>query len=547
MKKSIDKLFKENQNNQEIAPPELVWTNIERELKKKNEKKIFPIWWKYSGVAAVLLIGIFIGKEFSNNSQKTIFPLSAVEVKSSSNENTINQELRNKNIEVLVSNDKNEQSNEKSTSIKDKKNIIPENEVLVSKNEKISRIKSNQIIVNENQVLVSNDKNQLSNQKKSEKSLSDKRKLNFNKTNSITTNSFANNSNISYKNEQNKIIADSNNLVSSSNKNINKDEKIVENNSNNKIDKESVNNKENNFNKLEVENKLFEQKNQLTAIENQSIKKDSIAKKINALETLLAEKTKKKTKENKINKWQITPNFAPIFANLTSNNSSIDSKFDNNAKSNERNISLGLAVNYAISEKISIRSGINKFNVGTNTNNIGYYKNTTTANGANDATAIVSNDYAISNNLQQLPEIEIIGASTANFPNFTLIPNPVTKTEGTINQKSSYIEIPLEISYNLINKKVGVNLITGFSTLFLNKNQVALISNVENINLGQSENLNKIHYSTNVGLGFTYKFAKSFQFNIEPMLKYQINAFKNNFQDNKPYFVGVYSGISFGF
>ncbi len=547
MKKSIDKLFKENQNNQEIAPPELVWSNIERKLKKKNEKKIFPIWWKYSGVAAVLLIGIFIGKEISNNSQKTIVPMKAVEVQSASNENTINQELRNKNIEVLVSNDKHEQSNEKSTSIKDKKNIIPENEVLVSKNEKISRIKSNQIIVKENQVLVSNDKNQLSNQKKSEKSLSDKRKLNFNKTNSITTNSFANNSNISYKNEQNKIIADSNNLVSSSNKNINKDEKIVENNSNNKIDKESVNNKENNFNKLEVENKLFEQKNQLTAIENQSIKTDSIAKKINALETLLAEKTKKKTKENKINKWQITPNFTPIFANSTSNNSTFDSKFDNNTKSNERNISLGLAVNYAISEKISIRSGINKFNVGTNTNNIGYYKNTTTANGANDATAIVSNDYAISNNLQQLPEIEIICASTANFPNFTLIPNPVTKTEGTINQKSSYIEIPLEISYNLINKKVGVNLITGFSTLFLNKNQVALISNIENINLGQSENLNKIHYSTNVGLGFTYKFAKSFQFNIEPMLKYQINAFKNDFQDNKPYFVGVYSGISFGF
>ncbi len=547
MKKSIDKLFKENQNNQEIAPPELVWTNIERELKKKNEKKIFPIWWKYSGVAAVLLIGIFIGKEFSNNSQKTIVPMKAVEVQSASNENTINQELRNKNNEVLVSNDKNEQSNEKSTSIKDKKNIIPENEVLVSKNEKISRIKSNQIIVNENQVLVSNDKNEFLNEKKSEKSLSDKRKLNFNKTNSITTNSFANNSNISYKNEQNKIIADSNNLVSSSNKNINKDEKIVENNSNNKIDKESVNNKENNFNKLEVENKLFEQKNQLTAIENQSIKTDSIAKKINALETLLAEKTKKKTKENKINKWQITPNFAPIFANSTSNNSTFDSKFDNNAKSNERNISLGLAVNYAISEKISIRSGINKFNVGTNTNNIGYYKNTTTANGANDATAIVSNDYAISNNLQQLPEIEIIGASTANFPNFTLIPNPVTKTEGTINQKSSYIEIPLEISYNIINKKVGVNLITGFSTLFLNKNQVSLISNIENINLGQSENLNKIHYSTNIGLGFTYKFAKSFQFNIEPMLKYQINAFKNDFQDNKPYFVGVYSGISFEF
>jgi hypothetical protein len=542
MKKNIDDLFK----NLEVAPPEMVWNNIERELLKKKDRKIIPIWWKYAGVAAVLLIGFFIGKEFSGNKNTNNIPVSSVEVKSSSNENNINQELRNKNNEVLVSNDKNDKSNEKSTSIKDKKNVIPKNEVLVSKNEngKSSKTKINRIIVNKNQVLVSNDKNELSNEKKSEKSLSDKRKLNFNKTNSV-----ANNSSISNKNEQNKIITDSNNVDSSSNKNINKDEKIAENNSNNKIDKkESVNNSENNFNKLEVENKLFEQKKQLTKIENQLVKKDSIAKKQNILENLLAEKTKKKTKENKINKWQITPNIAPIYANSTSNNSTIDSKFDNNSKSNERNISLGLAINYAVSKKISIRTGINKFEVGNNTNNIGFYKNGATANGANDATAIISNDYAISNNLTKLPDLVTQEVNTTSaFPNLIISPNPIIKTEGTINQKSSYIEIPLEISYNIINKKIGVNLITGFSTLFLNENQVSIVSNANNIDLGQADNLNKIHYSTNIGVGFNYKFAKSFQVNFEPMLKYQINTFTNDVGHYKPYFIGIYSGISYGF
>lgn len=552
MKKTIDKLFKENFNNQEIAPPEMVWSNIESELKKKKERKIFPIWWKYSGVAAVLLIGIFIGKEFFGNTKNNSVPVSKVGVSNlniDENKNSKIPEIINKNNEVLVSNDKKEKLNEKSTSIKDKKNVVLENEVLVSKNEngKSLKTKNNRIIVNENQVLVSNDKNELSNEKKSEKSLSDKRKLNFNKTNSI-----ANNASISNKNEQNKIVAISKNLVSSSNKNtkneyITYDEKIAENNSKNKIDKKTVNNIENNFYKLEVENKLFEQKNQLTTIENQSIKKDSISKKLNVLEKLLAEKTKKKTKESTSNKWQITPTIAPIYTNSISNNSTFDSKFNNNSKTNERNISLGLAVNYAISKKISIRSGINKFDVGTNTNNIGYYKNAITSIGANDVTAIISNDYAISNNLQQLPQIKILETSVAGLQNSTFIPNPVSKTEGIINQKTSYTEIPLEISYSLINKKVGVNLITGFSTLFLNKNQVSLISNVENIDLGQSENLNKIHYSTNIGLGFNYKFAKSFQVNFEPMLKYQINAFKNDLNDNKPYFIGIYSGISFGF
>ena len=119
MKKNIDKLFKENFNNQEIAPPEMVWTNIERELKKKKEKKIIPIWWKYSGVAAILLIGIFIGKEFFGSTENNSVPVNTVEVSSNSNsniesnENAKIPEISNEN-EVLVadSNDKNVPSNE---------------------------------------------------------------------------------------------------------------------------------------------------------------------------------------------------------------------------------------------------------------------------------------------------------------------------------------------------------------------------------------------------------------------------------------------------
>ena len=178
-KKNIDNLFKENFSGQEIAPPELVWTNIERELKKKKERKVFPIWWKFAGVAAVLLIGILIGKEFFGNKNSNIIPVSSIEIKSSLNKDIINQELKNKKNEVLVSNDHNEKSNNKSTSIKDKKNIIPKNEVLVS-----------------------NERDELSNEKKANKLFSNKRKLILNRTNSIANNSIISNKNI-YKDTNN--------------------------------------------------------------------------------------------------------------------------------------------------------------------------------------------------------------------------------------------------------------------------------------------------------------------------------------------------------
>ncbi len=523
---NIDKLAQDKLKNHEITAPEMVWTNIERELKKKKEHKLFPIWWKYAGVAAVLLIGFFIGKEFSGgNKNENVVPMSATEVKSSleenTNENSKNSVLIDKNDEVLVSNKKNKLSQEKSKTTT-----------------------NNQITINENQVLVSNENNELSNEKKSEKSSSNKRKFNFNETNAV-----ANNSSVSNKNKQNKDVSVSNIIISSSFKNFEEDkmvnnDKIVQNDSNIIVDKKESKNESktaNNFNKLEIENKLFDQKNQLTTTENQFIKKDSIAKKPNVLENLLAAKTKKKTKENKTNKWLITPNIAPIYTNSTSNNSTFDSTFDNNSKSYENNISLGLAVNYAITKKISIRTGINKFDVSNNTINIGFYKNSAISSTVKDATAIISNDYTISNNIaNQTLEINQVG--TALNP----VQNP-TKTEGTLNQKTAYLEVPLEISYAILDKKFSINLITGFSTLFLNKNKISIISNNNNIDLGQADNLNRIHYSTNVGLGFNYKFAKSFQVNLEPMMKYQINTFSNDVSNFKPYFIGIYSGISFGF
>lgn len=545
MKKNIDNLFKENFNGQEIAPPEMVWTNIELALKKKKERKIIPIWSKYSGVAAVLLIGIFIGKEFSGQKHTNVVPITAVELKSKSNEinttnvNTKNPIFINKTQKKLVSNDKN-----KSTLIDKEIIIIKEKNDLVSnvKNESsIEKSISNnkeKIFLKQKNNLVSNNKNQSLTEKKFEELLSNKRKSNFNKTNSI-----ANNSVISNKKNQNKDDANSNNIISNSNKNFkndenSKNEKIAITNFNNKIAKNEL---INNFNKPKTESKLEEQKNQTAVIENQISKKDSIAKKPNILDVLLTQKTKKKTKESKSNKWQITPNIAPIYANSNSNNSTIDSKFDNNSKSYEKNISLGLAINYAVTKKINIRTGINKFDVGYNTNNIGFYKNTSAISGLTDSNAILSSDYTISNNA-----VNPVTESATTGTSFNPTTNP-TKIEGTLNQKNSYLEVPLEVSYAILDKKFGINLITGFSTLFLNKNQVSILSNNNKIDLGQADNLNKIHYSTNIGLGFNYKFSKSFQINFEPMLKYQINTFTNDAGDIKPYFMGIYTGISYCF
>ena len=65
--------------------------------------------------------------------------------------------------------------------------------------------------------------------------------------------------------------------------------------------------------------------------------------------------------------------------------------------------------------------------------------------------------------------------------------------------------------------------------------------------LGPANNLNSVSFTTNVGVGFDYKINKRLKFNVEPMFKYQLNPYSDSSVDFKPYYIGIYSGLSFKF
>lgn len=255
----------------------------------------------------------------------------------------------------------------------------------------------------------------------------------------------------------------------------------------------------------------------------------------NELEEILKKKEEGKQAlvDNQKSKWQITPNIAALYLNSNSGGSAIDPQFSENQKTSDNSLSFGIGVNYAISKKIAIRSGINKLSLGYNTNNIAYSAGLSNHNLPN-----------ISYSSNALIEIR----NEAAYNSLMSFEKDLQKTNtGSLNQKMGYYELPLEISYAILDTKFGFNVIGGISTLFLNENKISLISSDSNVKLGEAKNLNQINFSTNVGVGFKYQFAKSFQFNFEPMLKYQLSTFSNSSGDFKPLFIGLYSGISYQF
>ena len=269
-------------------------------------------------------------------------------------------------------------------------------------------------------------------------------------------------------------------------------------------------------------------------------KKDSVAvaknEEPNALEELLKknEEEKKTIAAAKMDRWQISSNVAPIYFSSASNGSPIDGQFSENSKSYENNLSFGLGVNYAVNKKISVRTGVNKFTLGYNTNDIVFFAALDQAGFSNLATS----------NAGSTIQVISMNNTEAMRPFDSSIQNT---NEGVMTQKMGYFEVPMEVSYKLVDKKFGIDVIGGVSTLFLNENEVSVSSSLMSASLGKANNLNDIHFSTNVGLGFRYRFWKSFEANFEPMFKYQINTFNKDDGNFKPYFVGLYSGVSFKF
>ena len=150
-----------------------------------------------------------------------------------------------------------------------------------------------------------------------------------------------------------------------------------------------------------------------------------------------------------------------------------------------------------------MRSGINKVNLGYNTNNV-----------------VVYQSLGVSSSKRALQNLDVrpSNSATTSIISGESIGNKselLATTSTSINQALGYIEVPLEIQYALVNNKLGINLIGGFSSFFLSDNKI--YSEAESGGktfLGKANNINNVSYSANVGVGFNYQVSKKIDLNI---------------------------------
>lgn len=532
-KKNIDRLFQEKFKNFEVAPNDAVWNRISESLpNKKKKRRVIALWWQIGGVAAViailLTVSVSVFNSDGNNNQK--FPI--VNTDKTDTENNKGEE----NIKTSTNSNQDELKNEVDQlkfvdSESDTKSIIENQENIAPKEDNVS----NQLTTPKKTKLnaVANNSNE------NEKATS------FQKRNSLTTIANNNNNdkvaantkndNTVSKNSDGTTVLPKSEMKSEIKKTIEDNNTAIVDNTTSKESESATSNnteiKNTDSNEKTVDDTVFEDSKRQSLTEAIAESTDPIEK-----------------EEDKQNKWSISPNVAPVYFSSLGEGSSMHKEFNENSKSSEVNMSYGLTGSYAVSKKLKIRAGVNSVNLNYTTSDVLAYSGADAIARGTDAQMTNADfNHGVQNiNFKDgLQSVSFISAKTIKREStadmFT------TKITGDIDQQFSFIEVPLELEYKVLDKKFGINVIGGFSTFFLNNNKVyADIDGISTL-IGEANNISSTSFSANFGLGLDYILSKQWNINLEPTFKYQINTFNNTYGDFKPFFVGVYTGLSFKF
>ncbi len=499
--KNIDNIFKDALKNLEASPSPRVWEKIQAQLnKEKKERKVIPLWMQMGGVAALLALLLTVGNWAYNSGD---FNSPAI-----TNENTnqtekeLEEKLGDKELNEIrvVSEDTNISNdffiNEEEEEEVKKETITNDVITTISDNGEIVSLKKSR------EANIASEETKYHSEAKSKEIFT----RNDKKLEEITTSEI-----ISTHGKENRISS----------------ERILKGGN---IKKDSILNSKNEeaiANENSIKAKVAEKQD--------SLNKPSLLDAIAEQEGLKDETDKKDILERR---WQVTPNFAPVYYSGFGNGSSIDPEFSGNPQKGDVNISYGVQVSYAVNKRLSVRTGLNNVDLSYSTSDI-YIASGPVAMGLRGV------DYGGSQNVVTA----INRPSLNNLPSndFGSLHLKSTSGDARLIQNINYYEVPVELQYAVIDSRFGVNLIGGVSTLFLGNNEISVKADNFSSVLGAANNLSSVSFSTNVGLGLNYKLSKKFIVNVEPMFKYQINPYSDSSVDFKPYYLGVYSGLSFKF
>lgn len=294
--------------------------------------------------------------------------------------------------------------------------------------------------------------------------------------------------------------------------NVNKNNPVLENRDKNKIQGAITKNEA--FvqeNKIIAKDKTAPEK----AVEDIKIKENlpSVDLKENALAILEKEQQKKEKTASVEDKWSLQ-----LFAGINSSQNVRNQKSLGNTIESQKGYNYGVKTNYKFNRRWAVRAGLKISDLGQQLANVSY---------VNSAKSLV--------NISKIPfSAPTKEKSIVNNPNYLFIPQKPNHTQNTLSatfyetadlsQKMQYLEMPLEVSYAVLNKgKTRVNLNTGGFVGKVISNEVLL----NNSAIGKNSDVNEMVFGTVLSSTLQYELYKKTRIFVEPGVNYYSQPVQN--------------------
>lgn len=117
-----------------------------------------------------------------------------------------------------------------------------------------------------------------------------------------------------------------------------------------------------------------------------------------------------------------------------------------------------------------------------------------------------------------------------------------------LTQKFNYLEFPLNLQYNLYQRRITVGIQVGVNANLLLSNATFAKVDGTQTRVGQTEGIRTFNVATSLGGSVSIPLADRLSFLIEPRIRYYVlSVNRSNAIDTHPYSYGIYTGIKFSY
>lgn len=279
-----------------------------------------------------------------------------------------------------------------------------------------------------------------------------------------------------------------------------------------------------NENKIQIkENRIAEKGNQIADVNQAVTEKKDVKVKDDLASTSLADNALAaiaKGQENQQKKAVVEDKWSlQVFAGVNSSQNLKNQKTLGNTIESQKGHSYGVKTNYKLNSRWAVSTGLKISELGQQVANVSYVNQSKNllniskapyASPQEKGTISTNSDYLFipNNNAEKNSAL----ASTTFYQ------------KGDLSQKVQYIEMPMEISYALLNKgKARINMNTGGFVGKMISNKVLLDNNL----IGENQEVNDVVFGTVLSSTLQYEVFKKTKVFVEPGMNYYTQPVQN--------------------